>query len=132
VTRTFKKTERLCSKKAIEALFERGNSFYMFPFQVVWLESPMEIPFPSQVAFSVSKKSFKRAVKRNLIKRRIKEAYRKNKHSLYEFLANANKKIIFIIIYKGDLVPGYTSVEKSVNEIIERLISDLNKTQKLI
>jgi ribonuclease P protein component len=87
----------------------------------------MEIPFPSQVAFSVSKKSFKRAVKRNLIKRRIKEAYSKNKHSLYEILANANKKIIFIIIYKGDLIPGYTSVEKSVNQIIEKLIFEAKR-----
>jgi ribonuclease P protein component len=123
VIQTFKKTEKLCSKKAIEALFERGNSFYLFPFQVVWLESPLEIPVPSQIAFSVSKKSFKRAVKRNLIKRRIREAFRKNKHTLYEFLEIADKKVIFIIIYKGDFIPDYLSVEDSVRQIIEKLIS---------
>jgi ribonuclease P protein component len=125
VTQTFKKPERLCSKKAIEALFERGKSFYIFPFQVVWLESPLEINFPSQVAFSVSKKSFKRAVKRNLIKRRIRESYRRNKHTLYRFLESANKKIIFIIIYKGDFIPDYVSVEESVRLIIEKLISEV-------
>jgi ribonuclease P protein component len=127
VTETFKKTEKLCSKKAIEALFERGNSFYLFPFQVVWLESPFDIPVPSQVAFSVSKKSFKRAVKRNLIKRRIREAYRKNKFKLSEFLENADRKIIFIIIYKGDFVPGYLSVEESVRLIIEKLITEIKR-----
>ena len=124
---TFKKTEKLCSKKAIEALFERGNSFYLFPFQVVWLESPLEIPVPSQVAFSVSKKSFKRAVRRNLIKRRIREAYRKNKYKLYEFLESVEKKIIFIIIYKGDFIPDYQSVEDSVRLIIEKLISEVKR-----
>jgi ribonuclease P protein component len=127
VIRSFKKTEKLCSKKAIEALFERGNSFYLFPFQVVWLESPHEIPVHSQVAFSVSKKSFKRAVKRNLIKRRIREAYRRNKYKLYEFLESAEKKIIFIIIYKGDFIPDYQSVEDSIRLIIEKLISEVKR-----
>jgi ribonuclease P protein component len=127
VIQTFKKTEKLCSKKAIEALFERGNSFYLFPFQVVWLLSPSEITGYSQVAFSVSKKSFKRAVKRNLIKRRIREAYRKNKHKLYEFLERADKKIIFIIIYKGDFIPDYLSVEESVKLMIEKLISEVKR-----
>jgi len=127
VIQTFKKTEKLCSKKAIEALFERGSSFYHFPFQVIWLESPIEIPAPSQVAFSVSKKSFKRAVKRNLIKRRIREAYRKRKHRLYEFLEGTGRKIIFIIIYKGDFIPDYLSVEESMGRIIEKLLSEVNR-----
>jgi ribonuclease P protein component len=127
VSQTFKKPERLCSKKALEALFEKGSSFYNFPFQVVWMESRMEITFPAQVAFSVSKKLFKRAVRRNLIRRRIKEAYRRNKHILYQYLENTDKKIIFIIIYKGDIVPDYHSVERSVIQIIEKLISELKR-----
>jgi ribonuclease P protein component len=127
VTHTFKKPERLCSKKAIEALFERGSSFYNFPLQVIWLESPMDIPFPAQVAFSVSKKSFKRAVKRNLIKRRMREAYRKNKHLLYQVLESNKKKIIFFIIYKGDFIPDYLSVEGWMKQITEKLISELKR-----
>jgi len=127
VTGTFRKTEKLCSKKAFEALFEKGNSFFIFPLQIIWLESPADIPVPSQVAFSVSKKYFKRAVKRNLIKRRIREAYRKNKHVLYEFLSGRGKKIIFIIIYKADVIPDYLSVEESVSLAIEKLISEINR-----
>ena len=91
------------------------------------MESPTEITFPAQIAFSVSKKLFKRAVRRNLIRRRIKEAYRRNKHTLYNYLETADRKIIFIIIYKDDIVPDFQSVERSVIQIIGKLISELKR-----
>jgi ribonuclease P protein component len=62
-----------------------------------------------------------------LIKRRIKEAYRKNKHILYNFLASEKLNIAFIMIYRGTEIPDYTSVEKSVNEIILKLCDDIRK-----
>jgi ribonuclease P protein component len=127
---TFKKSERLCSKKAIAELFENGNSFFSFPFQIVWIKSQAEIPFPAQVAFSVSKKCFKLAVKRNLIKRRIKEAYRKNKQTLYNCLSSGNLKIIFIVIFKDKIIPDYSRVEKSVKEMIDAFINILNEYQQ--
>ena len=89
---TFSKSERLSSKKAIEALFKNGKSFYCSPFLIVWAYSNSDIPYPAQVAFSVPKKVFKSAVTRNLIKRRTREAYRKNKAILYDFLTASRKK----------------------------------------
>lgn len=124
---TFSKSERLCSKKSIAELFERGNSFFSFPFQVVWLKSSSEISSPAQVAISVSKRNFKRAVKRNLIKRRIRETYRKQKYILYEFLEQENLKIIFILIFKGETVPEYTATEKSVKDSIDKLVTEIRK-----
>ena len=89
---TFKKSERLCSKKLIKELFNRGSSFYLYPFKVLVLEN--ESPNKShQVLFSVPKRNFKKAVDRNLLKRRIREAYRLNK----QFYLNSQPKLIAYI-----------------------------------
>jgi ribonuclease P protein component len=115
---TFSKSERLCSKKAIEALFKNGKSFYCHPFLVIWAYSNSDIPFPAQIAVSVSKKNFKLAVSRNLIKRRIREAYRKNKHVLYNLLNSNNKKIVFTIIYRENSIYDYQTVENAIKQMI--------------
>jgi ribonuclease P protein component len=126
---TFGKTERLCSKKAIEALFENGKSFYCPPFLIVWAYSSAEIPFPAQVAFSVSKKGFRLAVTRNLIKRRIREAYRKNKKDLYGILNTTGNKLVFTMIFRGNSVPDYITVESAVKEMIKIFAVKVGETK---
>lgn len=79
-TFSFPKSERLYKKKDIQELFDKGSSFYLYPFRVfVQKQTEQDI---NQVMFSVSKKNFKKAVDRNLIKRRMREAYRLNKAAL--------------------------------------------------
>jgi ribonuclease P protein component len=123
---TFDKSEKLCSRKIISGLFENGNIFYTPLFKVVWGRSPVLLPGLAQVAFSVSKKGFRLAVTRNLIKRRMREAYRKNKKLLYEQLSSENIQIAFVVILKGNTVPDYHTIEKSIKDIINKLII-LNK-----
>lgn len=86
---TFSKAERLCSKKEIERLFAKGSpetrSVFVYPFRVLYrLALADPVPALPQLLISVSKRTFKRAVDRNLLKRRIREAYRRNKALLFE------------------------------------------------
>ncbi len=79
---SFPKSERLYKKKDIQELFDKGSSFYLYPFKVI-VQKPADLHI-NQVLFSVSKRNFKKAVDRNLIKRRMREAYRLNKAVLPE------------------------------------------------
>ena len=103
-------------------LFEKGNIFHNSIFKVVWDKSRDPISWPAQVAFSVSKRGFRMAVTRNLIKRRLREAYRKNKKTLYDHLIIKNIQIVFVVIVKGNTVPDYVAIEQAMKETINKLI----------
>jgi len=107
---TFRKEERLSKEKLIQELFDKGSSFYLFPFKVFFMPNPDQgYPF-HQVVISVSKRSFKRAVDRNLIKRRIREAYRLNKG----LLSMQNKLLIAYIYSVKDILPSVQIHERLV------------------
>ena len=78
-THMFRKAERLSRKKWIQELFDKGSSFTLYPFRILALPHPDPAASANQVMFSVPKRQFKSAVKRNTVKRRMREAYRLNK-----------------------------------------------------
>jgi ribonuclease P protein component len=122
ISETFNKSERLCSRKIIGSLFENGHVFYNSLFKVVWDKEQNSIPGPAQVAFSVSKRGFRLAVTRNLVKRRLREAYRKNKKTLYDHLIAENIQIVFVVILRGNSIPDYIIIEKGIIKVINKLI----------
>lgn len=120
---TFSKAERLCSKVLIDKLVETGSSFNSFPFRVTWKKVD-EGTSPVQVLISVPKRVYKRAVDRNLLKRLIREAYRKNKMELYRALEN--KKIHLMLIYTSKTIIEYTEMEEKIINVLKRLSKEIN------
>ncbi len=116
---SFKKEERLCSKKIIDRLFSEGESFLVFPLKFVFLKTKLSSAFPVQAGFSVGKKIFKKAVQRNLLKRRMREAYRLNKHELYNVLLE--EQMAVFIIYVGKELSDYGVIEQAVKKGIKKL-----------
>lgn len=95
---TFSKAERLCGLTTVDTLVKSGASLRVFPFRVVWRETETQ-EMPVRILFAVPKRSFKRAVMRNRIRRQMREAYRMNKHALYDQLQASGQKIQVMLIY---------------------------------
>ena len=119
VSHSLKKAERLCSKKVIDKLFSEGESFLAFPIKVVFKTTELPQPVPVQAGFSVSKKIFKRAVKRNRIKRLMREAYRLNKQMLPMLAEKQQMAVFFIFI--GKELPKYAKVEKAMKKALYKM-----------
>jgi ribonuclease P protein component len=124
---SFHKSERLCLKRRFESLLAEGNSFFVYPFRVIYLEinSEENIP-PVQAAFTVKKKQFKRAVVRNLIKRRTKESWRRQKQPLYELLGSRNKSLLILFVYGAEVALPYTEISKRTGQCIKKVMEQLS------
>lgn len=120
---TLSKSERLNSKIAIEKLFSgRAKSFSLFPFRVLFIQTEKkEGVADASLLISVPKKRFKRAVKRNRVKRQIREAYRKNKHLLLNLLEEKEQNLMIAVIYLSDELISSAEVEEKLNSLLVRI-----------
>ncbi len=137
---TLPRSERLRSLKAIRRMFGEGHSGFVYPFRYVWIAAEPAVEGAVEnniieakpcgergveVLFSVPKKFHKRANKRNLLKRRTREAYRLNCGALCEQLQQSGKTINMAFIYSTKEIHTYKTVEYAVQRILAQVCERL-------
>ncbi len=115
------RTERLRTLGAVKRLFESGESGFIFPFRYVWFaEADVE---PSvEVLFSVPKRFHKRANKRNLLRRRTKEAYRLQKQLLGD---TPPVNLDLALVYSSKEILPYKTICRAVQRILDSVVEHL-------
>ena len=127
---TLPRSERLRSLTAIRRLFGEGRSGFVYPYRYVWLAGKQSDEAQSdgrgiEVMFSVPKKFHKRANKRNLLKRRTREAYRLSRESLVERVKEQGVELQLALIYSTKECHNYKTVENAVQRILAQVCEHL-------
>ena len=114
------KNERLKSKKNIDTLFLHGKAFFVFPYSVKYLifDELMNPEEALKLVASVPKRKFKRANKRNTIRRRLKESYRINKVELKQLLMDKNKSMHLLITYNANEELPYQEMNENMKKVL--------------
>jgi len=126
----FPKKDKLCSHTVIEQLFVKGASFVCFPFRVIYLPIALPEDVPVQVMFSVSKKRFKRAVHRNLLKRRCREAYRLSRGEFMTFENPHGQQIAFALVYISGEQLSYANICKGMKKALKKLSEKISHNKQ--
>lgn len=124
---SFPKDERLCSIIAITQLYATGKSVMGFPLRGTFVQVPSSADDLPQVKvlFTVSKKRFKRANKRNLLKRRMRESYRHLKGDFYAKLASQNIHLELSINYITNEELDYAAISKGMEKLLNKVIKSI-------
>lgn len=110
-------------------MFAGGSrSFSVFPLRVVYLPVE-ESEAPATILVSVSKRRFKRAVKRNRVKRQIREAYRTNKHKLLEALTEKKHRLAIAFIYLSDQLTDSAVIEERMKTALARITEKMTNVE---
>jgi len=121
------KNYKLCSKIAIQELFDAGTSVKCYPFVAIIKEVEFDTEIPFKIVFSAPKRTFKKAVQRNAIKRKSKEAFRLNKNILETYLKQNNKQIALFLVYSTLEEFDHVILQKKIKKLFDKIIKKLDE-----
>ncbi len=123
----FPRENRLRGRSVFAALFTNGKTFNQYPFRITWKMPVSTEPQGEalQAAFVVPKRNFKKAVHRNLLRRRMKEAFRLQQDELRQTLAETGLKLRFVCIYSAKEESPYSEIEKKIIVTLQRLVHEV-------
>ncbi len=124
---SFKKSERLNSKKGISILFEKGKSLFSHPYRAVWIKTEeIQDEVPVQIMISVSKRNFKKAVDRNKIKRYMREAYRIQKSIIWDAQQDKQYQLQFGLMYIDKEIRDFDFHQKAMERVLKKLSKEIS------
>jgi ribonuclease P protein component len=122
----FKKEEKVIGENRIDSLFIEGKSFVAFPLRVLYQKTELLLPSSISVLVSVPKKRIKSAVKRNRIKRQIREAYRLNKHYLDAVTESIDHNLDIAFVFVKEELMEYSIIEKGMRKGLTEIANRLS------
>jgi len=121
----FHKKQKLCSETVIKEMFSNGKSFTTSALRLVWKVDNNQDEVAVKSIIVVPKKKIRLAVKRNIIRRRMKEGYRLHKIELENMLKNKELHLVIAIIYQKENILPYKTMEEEIKLILERLRKEI-------
>ncbi|MDF1698980.1 MAG: ribonuclease P protein component [Saprospiraceae bacterium] len=118
---SFPSAEKLKSRKTIGQIFSEGFAVKSYPVRIQFIFHSIDHCPAAQVGVSVPKRSFKKAVDRNRIKRQLREIYRLHKKEFIKKLERKNVKIAMMIIYTGKVKPDFESLTTSTLKAMAKI-----------
>lgn len=117
----YPKAVRLHQNNHIHRLFEQGAHLSQYPFRALSLRVDDLAGPPLRILISVSKRYVRKAVKRNRMKRQIREIIRLHQHILRDGLKDRKDTLLVAILFAGKEMPDFSVIEQKIIQILTRL-----------